>query len=1055
MKKYFYSLLAATGLLLATSCSQDDLVNETGSESKVVTFKVNLPDQAASRAVGEGANATALIFAMYEEGSDEVVIAKDTYEDDTDNDQTISRKDGGSFEVKVPMAKDIKYDLLFLAYNPENCAFNIASDPENTNLKALTFKNKLTANLDAYDAFVGVKKSQGITASGTNSVTLTRPFAQVNAATSDKDDAALLKSAVTTSEFRIYGVPSTYNVFKKEATGTMEVVFEKSAIPANETITKDDKTYNYLTLAYVLAGGVEQASTHKAEFLFYREDGKQVSSLYFENFPIQRNYRTNVLGNLLTQEEDYTVTIQEGFAGSDLSANPDEANRIYTVTDEDGWKEVAAILAESGEDTISVKLGAGMGRAASNEIAVTIPTTIHKDKTVFLDLNGYTLSHTKECSESYQMINNEGTLTIVDSSEGATGKISFKDTGDGDSSFGWGSYTIVNSGTLVVESGTIENISSIEGRHMHDAIDNHTGATLTINGGEVKCENYVAIRLFAANENTDNKVIINGGTITGKFPIWPQKASGSAPKATLDINGGTIDGNLHLDSSENFTLTADNANFVVSSASGLKNALGLVGEGCSIKLKEDIDLTESQSIPAGATVTLDLNGKIITGTDNATGSFGLITLNPGSNLTIKSTNANGRITLTAKNNRAWNAYSSVVSNQRATLIVGENVVIEHLGGTDMAYGIDNLTNTGAEHAKTTIDGATVKSTYRAIRQFLNSSAEGVNNELYVNSGVIEGSNKSIWMQDANAKANPGKLVVNENVELRGDVYLSVTEGSTEWPVEVSIAKTALQGESKVSTNDNVPEKLILAEIDGIYTIIARPYVATIGETGYYTLEAALADVSDGTVENAVIELAEGEYTMPEPTLNGKTFTIKGTKETVIDVSNVDARDQFVTGATLVFDGVTLNFGKVNYMGFANTASLAYKNCKINGLQFLFGPSVSFENCEFDSNGAEHCVWTYGAKNVSFTECNFTYGDRGINCYGDNDVDGGKQTVNFNECTFATENIQSKGAVEINSYYFSVGIEVNMEGCTAPAYGEMAYVSEWDDTKGAKTTINIK
>ena len=154
-------------------------------------------------------------------------------------------------------------------------------------------------------------------------------------------------------------------------------------------------------------------------------------------------------------------------------------------------------------------------------------------------------------------------------------------------------------------------------------------------------------------------------------------------------------------------------------------------------------------------------------------------------------------------------------------------------------------------------------------------------------------------------------------------------------------------------------------------------------------------------------------------------------------------------------GVTLNFGKVNYMGFANTASLTYKDCNINGLQFLYGENVVFENCNLNSNGAEHTVWTYGVKNVSFTDCDFTYGDRGVNCYSDNDVVGGKQTVNFTNCTFATENTASEGAVEINSTYFSVGIEVNMEGCTAPAYGKMAYVSPWDSTNGAKTTINIK
>jgi len=214
------------------------------------------------------------------------------------------------------------------------------------------------------------------------------------------------------------------------------------------------------------------------------------------------------------------------------------------------------------------------------------------------------------------------------------------------------------------------------------------------------------------------------------------------------------------------------------------------------------------------------------------------------------------------------------------------------------------------------------------------------------------------------------------------------------------------------------------------------------------------------IENGVTDvcLYAGNYEMPEPDMRGKTLTISGTKNTVIDVSNVSANDQFVTGATLVFEGVTLNFGVEYYMGFANTSSLTFKDCKINGLQFLYGEKVTFENCILDSRsntGEPHAVWTYGAKNISFTECDFYYGNRAINCYKDQDIDGGKQVVNFKDCKFITEATDSEGGVEINSSAFSVGIEVNMEGCTAPAYGKMAYVSEWDGTNGAKTTINIK
>ena len=244
----------------------------------------------------------------------------------------------------------------------------------------------------------------------------------------------------------------------------------------------------------------------------------------------------------------------------------------------------------------------------------------------------------------------------------------------------------------------------------------------------------------------------------------------------------------------------------------------------------------------------------------------------------------------------------------------------------------------------------------------------------------------------------------------------------------------------------------VASVDGSEQFAAGAWK---DEEGNYTattskgLEAAIGDGAK------TVSLVAGNYTLPEPDLRGKELTLVGSKDVEIDATAVDARDQFVTGATLKFEGVTLNFGKVNYMGFANTKSLTYSNCHIKGLQFLYGDKVVFESCSLDSNGAEHSVWTYGAKEVNFTECDFTYSDRAINCYKDQDIDGGKQTANFTKCTFTTENTESDGAVEINSSAFSIGIEVNMDTCTAPAYGEMAYVSKWDSTNGAKTTINIK
>ena len=207
-------------------------------------------------------------------------------------------------------------------------------------------------------------------------------------------------------------------------------------------------------------------------------------------------------------------------------------------------------------------------------------------------------------------------------------------------------------------------------------------------------------------------------------------------------------------------------------------------------------------------MVLDLNGKTITGTDTATGSFGLI--NNKGNLTI---NGNGAITLTATNNRAWNAYSSVISNQPGGKLTVNGGNIQHFGGTDMAYGIDNLTNGKNTYAETVVNGGTIKSTYRAIRQFLNGVE--AQNILTINGGTIEGANKSVWMQDPSKNSNTGTLTIGANAVLNGDVYLFVTAGSTEWPVEVSIAASAVNGE--VITG-NVPEGYTVEIVDGVWTV---------------------------------------------------------------------------------------------------------------------------------------------------------------------------------------------------------------------------------------------
>lgn len=162
------------------------------------------------------------------------------------------------------------------------------------------------------------------------------------------------------------------------------------------------------------------------------------------------------------------------------------------------------------------------------DIVLTEGLTVASDKTVVLDLNGHTVSQAEECTGSYAMISNKGTLTIT-----GNGKISFKDTGTGDSSFGWGSYTIHNSGTLVVENGIIEHLGEqAAGTHCIQALFQYSGST-TINGGTISTPNYRSIRLWHGD------MTINGGVIDGQ--VWVQTQTGES--AALTINGASFSPN--------------------------------------------------------------------------------------------------------------------------------------------------------------------------------------------------------------------------------------------------------------------------------------------------------------------------------------------------------------------------------------------------------------------------------------------------------------------------------------------------------------------------------
>lgn len=272
--------------------------------------------------------------------------------------------------------------------------------------------------------------------------------------------------------------------------------------------------------------------------------------------------------------------------------------------------------------------------------------------------------------------------------------------------------------------------------------------------------------------------------------------------------------------------------------------------------------------------------------------------------------------------------------------------------------------------------------------------------------------------------------------------------------------------SKVTNKENVPteeettpeEKKTTSseEVDpqvgeGKTPVEETTYVASIGEQGYASLDAAIQAAQD----NDIIVVSAGEYTLNGSlTYANKAFTIKAADgETVrFDMSAAVA----LHGAKITFEGVTFDYKtNGNYIGLQHADTLVYNDCTINGMVFLYATNETFNRCTFIQTSADaYNVWTYGAKNVVFNECKFNCVGKSVLVY--NEGANAKTDLNVNDTTFyASAPVKGKAAIEIDTSLMTEGgatITVDA-GTTATGFSEGSNSGDtlWNDKKQTAET----
>ena len=372
-KKLFLGMFAAAGMLFATSCSNDELdVVQSGNEAQV-TFSLAAEGGIATRAISDGTGAKKLVYAVYNASGEliETIANTDVNGQIVDN----SAFDNGLTEnVTITLAKGQQYTVAFWAQNPNCTAYTT------TDLKNVTIDYAGLNNDETRDAFF---KAETFTVTGNTEidVVLKRPFAQINVGVyqTDWDAAKASGIEIEKSKVTIENAATSINLLTGEVGGEQTVEYGFDIIPAQfatpETLDVDlDKdgtkeNYVYLSMSYILANdettGYAKTALEDLDFTFAPISGNNINfSEGLNAVPVQRNWRTNIIGKILTGDVTFNITIDPIYDGeyNNGEAQPVNINGVYYATIQDAVNNVKdgeVIKVATGTYTEVVKVTGG------------------------------------------------------------------------------------------------------------------------------------------------------------------------------------------------------------------------------------------------------------------------------------------------------------------------------------------------------------------------------------------------------------------------------------------------------------------------------------------------------------------------------------------------------------------------------------------------------------------------------------------------------------------------------------------------------------------------
>lgn len=666
-KKLLLHAAVLATMLTSISCSQEEVAGGQAGDESVVTFTAQLPGSPQSKAIGDGMTATSLSYAVYAQGTKTPLI--------TSKDEVTFTN--GQATISLRLASGKSYDLLFWAdaYDAKDSNAPYTVDFKTQTLTIDYAPAKTRSNDENRDAFFGTTTLE-VKGAVNGNVTLKRPFAQLNIGTNDMKDAA--NTGLNTDSLRtsvtVKNVYKNLNLMKGGVEEYATVTFGENDIPEGQ-FTANGNTYDYLALNYLLVGTDKGVVDCEFKYTDGTTNGSKTISKTISNVPVQRNYRTNIFGSILTGAVDLGITIDPDFAS------------------DHNYEELLLAAQNGGSVTLTENI----------TITDEAPIVIDNGNTLTVDLNGKTITRTGEDNGSngvWAFRVNNGTLILNDATgtgtlDGGAGlehSMLWANGSDAKIIINSGNYTVggnpngnnynvcvyaSNGGSVEIYGGTFENKEAQTGTdNLYPALNLSNGnpGTITVYGGTFK--NYDPA---TGDDATNGDTFVASGYSSVKVSDDPtpngtyQVVRGTGAATSTDLAKAIESGAELITLASDVTI--DNAS--VLSSTNHNSAIDLNGKTLTIKGKDNLHVSE------GGNLTFS-NGNIVAN-EIEEPEFTLFDANANSSVTfdgvkltttgtgIGPANSASDISITIRNSELHCAAYAVATN--ASMPVGENVKI--------------------------------------------------------------------------------------------------------------------------------------------------------------------------------------------------------------------------------------------------------------------------------------------------------------------------------------------------------------------------------------------